>query len=601
MVAPFHVDSGDRAAARIAGLVRRRLESRLPKGEAMMVRADSTEEPLLRAGFLPGASLGERELALLARHTRADEVVVGRVRRRDAQFEVEAALVLPRDWRRRQPFARYTAASAEAAADSLVRRLVGARTQLTGLRRCENNARTGRRAAAVAEAQQAIARYAPAALARLCLAEIMITNGTDIPAALRLATEVLAQDTASVIAATIKAQAHTALGHREASAAWARVLALRADSLELATTAAEELLRLDHAAAAAALPRVRGLHPDAAEPRRQHFRALYLVGAWAAAAPLGDSLDAGDDLFRDDPAMTRRLVDAHLQSGDTITAVARAATGIRRHPSDDQLYGRYAELIEIERARAIPRGLGLFPASDILRLLQARVARASGNSADEKAALAAVLTLQPQDVPVALRLSELWWSEGQPDSALQVLGRAPRAGDHTDLLRATALGRGQTLLRTMSAATPARAIQLAVAFVGLADSVRSAPDSRALLVAGLLHSATRRLSLAAETRACPAAREGGAELSWADSLLRVPANGAAEVALDELIEAHRRLQEYATQALAQWCTEPATIPPPTDPSGTARQHAAAPTQEGRPTRGRPPHPSHLPSAVTAPR
>lgn len=555
LVAPFTVDALDRAGLRVGTLVHRKLGARLPRAETFLVREDSVLVPLRRAGFVVGDQIAPEELNVLARRARADEIVIGSVRRDGSQLHVDAALLLARDWRRRQPLGRVTAASADAAADSIVRRLLGARTQLTGLRRCENHARTGNRPAAIAEGRRAIALFPESTLARLCVAEVLVTDSAQLSEVRRLAEDVLFRDSTSVVAATLHAQALSGLRVPSAADAWHRVLSLGADSLDLASAAIEQLLHLRPNAAADWLPRLRVLHEASAVLRRQHFRSHYFTAEWVAAAALGDSLDQQDGAFRSDPTAALRLIQSHLGAGDTVRAIARAAESVGRHPTEPSLYVRYADLVQAEQGPVISRGIRRFPDDRLMRVLQARMARMLGDVELERAALTAATSSDSPDAAASLRLAELWWASGQGDSALAALRRAPRATAIRGTVRRTALARGQAMLRVLGTTPSTDSVRLAAAFVVLADSLQSGPDSRALLVVAELHALARRLSEAVAAASCSDAQRSATAVTTMDSLLRLDSDSTGNGPMADLRTTHAQMAVYVTHTLQRLCGE----------------------------------------------
>jgi tetratricopeptide (TPR) repeat protein len=242
--------------------------------------------------------------------------------------------------------------------------------------------------------------------------------------------EVLALDTANTYAAVIRAEALES-EHRpsEAAAQWSRVYIMQPDSLLLGVSIVEALLRLQKPAAALT---------DA--------RELAALAHWKEAAALGDSLERDDAAFRADSNYTTRHIEALRQSGDTLAALECSVRGVRRYPTDSRIYLQYLQLLGVESAVALPRGLAKFPDVPELFVLAASTARKTGN---RTAAIRAGLEAIKRDSSLTqqyLQISELLLEDNRPDSALKILARAPRTSEQSELLRGYAIGRGVTLL-----------------------------------------------------------------------------------------------------------------------------------------------------------
>ena len=553
LVAPFRTSGADpklgrRAAERLRTFLQRRVDRR----EAYVFGDDSSEVILERAGFQPGDPVPDEDVVIVARRLRADEVVVGSATAVPGGVELRAELLLVRDPRRRQPLPPVRGADAHAAADSLSTLLLRARVQHPRLRRCENLSRDGRPRDAAREAEAGIREYPASTLLPLCLAELMIGTSGAHDSALTLAERVLARDSASIIAAVVRAQALELAGRAEdAASGWARVLALRGDSLELAVIGVERLLQLRRPLLAAeAVPRLLEQHPGDAWLRRQLFRAQHELARWEPAAALGDSLEATDAEFRADSNFAVRHVEALRWVGDTLAAVSKSARAARQHPGDARLYLQYVQLVGAEQGVALARGLARFPHEAPFRLLAAQSARASGDRAVERASLAAAVAADPTLAQGHLRIAELWFLDGVVDSAVAAVVRAPRAGAGAETVRAYALARGVQLLRAATDSAPA-SYRAPVALIALADSIDSRDDSRGLLAAAGLQGARSELVVAARGGGCDGLRR--AETGLTDVAAVLARGVGAGSAADELRQAQAALQAAVRESHRRSC------------------------------------------------
>jgi tetratricopeptide (TPR) repeat protein len=542
LVAPLHGDQ--RLARKFAVALRTRIAKLSNKRELYVLDGDTTENVLEFAGYQPDTVIDGSALRDLAHLLRADEVVVGTVRAtRAGPVEVTAVLTLVRDLRLRQPLAHVKAATLPAAADSLALEIVRARSQLVGLRRCENAARESQGARAVEEARRAVAGYPRSTLARTCLATELAATGASADTVARISAEVLAVDSLNIVAAVLHAEALVALKRsHDAAVDWGRVVALRPDSLELGLTSVEWILQLhEPALALSAARRLLAQANGDLRVRRLIFRAYSAQPDYAQAAALGDSLDAEDTDFRDDSILAASHVVALRAVGDTLGAIVRVARAVKRHPGDPILYIEYLQLVAGENSTAFHRGLERFPDMPDFRVLAATQARATGNAASELASLREAVRLDSAMTRGYLRIAELWFAQRQPDSAVATLARAPRSGDSADLLRSYSVGRAMQVLR--AAAPTVETFHTTIALFAIADSVESKDDTRSLLAAVTMQLAQRELENASTTHDCAGTREAAKVLVWADAALR---GGVGEgSSADELKDAYAKLSTAA--------------------------------------------------------
>lgn len=563
LVAPLHADGSNRVARQVAGGLRTRIARLSPRRELFVVGSDTVESLLENSGFRADTVLNEVQTLVLARQMRADEVVVGRVVSRPGVVEVHATLRLMRDWRLRQPLPLVRATSPGAAADTLARYVVAARSQMVGLRRCENFAREGKLRDAARSAEAAIAEYPASTLARNCLAIVLPFNEAPADSVRKVTGAILAHDSLNVVAAVMHAQSLTTLERNDDAAhAWMRVLALRPDSLTLGLNVVEYLLRLQQPTLALeGATKLIARHPDEPRFRRQVFRAHVALSAWPAVAALGDSLDVLDPEFRDDSSYAIRHVRALRVIGDTLGALAKSARVVKQHPGDVGLYLQYLQIVNGENTAALARGLAHFPGSSELHVLAARAAVTAGKRRDAIASLSAAVGSDPFLLQGFLQIAELWFEEGQPDSALAAIARAPRTGA-TDLLRAYTIARGRQMIREASDTMP-QGWQRAISLFALADTLDSQSDTRALLAAASLQLARSEYVIATQVKACPEVSRASAALDLSSATLdRGVGEGSSAT---ELFEAYGALRAAVDHAVKILC------PPPPGDSGSTRR------------------------------
>jgi hypothetical protein len=549
LVAPFETTN-----RRLSRAVERGARSRLARAanrrEVRIVGSDTIESSLRHAGYTDDVKMGVGETRVLSRLLRADEVVVGAVVGRGNVVEVQAQIVLPRDWRLRQPLPLIRARTPAAAADTLSQYVMRARAQMLGLRRCENAMRVEDHARAIKSAEEAVLTYSASTLARTCLAVALRLNGTTSDSVIRVADAVLERDSLSIIAAVVRARSLS--GSDGAVPAWDYVLRLRPDSLDLAISAVEEMLRLQSAERA-----LRGalhlatVHTEDMRVRRLAFRAYIALSRWKEAAVLGDSLDWQDVAFRSDSSYAIRHIEALRLSGDTLSAISKSARSVKEFPGDKSLYLQYAQLVKAEDGAVFPRGLVLFPDASELHVLAAREAVAAGKRRDALASLGAAVQADTSLTQGFLQIADLWFNENAPDSAVAAIARAPRGGTRAELVRTYAIARGRQMIRAVDD-TAFAVWQRAITLFSIADSVDSREDTRSLLTAAHLQLARGALVVGAKTRDCPNANRATDALAIAMSLLQ---RGVGEGAsAEQLREAYDQMLPIAESATKSYCS-----------------------------------------------
>lgn len=566
VVVPFRADSMPGLpgiAHDISDDTRNRLGTLLDEREVEVLANYHLNAVLVRSDYRRNADLSDIETRLVASKLRADEIVLGRVRRDGRTLVVDARLARIRNWTMQQPLPTVRGASAQATADALATEVVRARAQLPGLRRCENALARADLATAAREAEAAIRAYPRAVIARDCLMAALQDGSTGADSLLRVADATLGLDSTNTFAEVARAQALEALRRsREAVRQWSALWTQHYDSLSLGVTIVEALLRLQEPQTALADARaLERRFSDTPELRRLRFRAFSQLRQYHDAARLGDSLDLADPVFRADSAYAIRHIEALRQVSDTLAALEAGVRALRRFPGDGRLYLTYLQILGGEQTAALPRGLARFPDVPELRLLAAREARRAGNRQvairETRAALARDSTL---GAPY-FALADLLLEEHHPDSAVQVLQAAPRTGDHAETLRSYALARGVQLLRAAADTAPARQ-RAALALLLLADSVASREDSRTIVAAASLQMARALLIEALRTNACP-------DVQRADDMLAVAAAVIARgltagTSGDEIAAASAALRTATTEARATRCRTSAPDHIPSD-------------------------------------
>jgi len=556
LVAPFETDGAPRLARQLERGTRARLARVAFRRELRVVGSDTIEAALRYAGFRDDVRLGEGDAMLLSRLFRADELVIGAVQTKGGIIEVRAQVMLPRDRRLRQPLPVIRAATTALAADTLAQHVTRARVQMVGLRRCENAVGVDDLPRATKAAEAAVALYPRSTLARTCLTVALRQSGADPDSVNKVADAVLAIDSLNIIAAVVRARSLAQQKSGAAVDAWDRVVRLRPDSLDLAIAGVEELLRMQEAARAVDACRLLAeVHRGEMRVRRLAFRGYIALSRWKDAAALGDSLDYEDTAFRSDSSYAIRHIEALRLSADTLSALSKSARSVKEYPGDLSIYLQYVQLVKGEGLAVFPRGLALFPGSSDLHVLAAREAVAAGKKREALASLEHAVLADTALTQGFLQMAELWLGEQQPDSAIAVIARAPRAGPRSELLRTYAIARGRQMIRE----TPDTAFVIwrrALNLFSIADSVDSRDDTRGLIAASNLQLARGALVVASKSRDCPNATRASDALGVTAAMLELGV-GDGESA-GQLRQAYDGMRPIAETAIKRFC--PATPP-----------------------------------------
>src|SRR5205085_3589702 len=128
------------------------------------------------SGFPTTEALNMNDARALAQLLRGDVFLIGQVVKDTAGYRVDAQYVLTRDQSLVQPLVSAHVNKPEQAAGAISKAFQDAQKAFTAERNCVNLARDGKYDQAKAEAQKGIAAYPNTTLARICLANVLVTQ-----------------------------------------------------------------------------------------------------------------------------------------------------------------------------------------------------------------------------------------------------------------------------------------------------------------------------------------------------------------------------------------------------------------------------------------
>lgn len=513
---------------------------------------------LEEAGYNPDSVLMPGEMRSLAREYRTDEYVIGQVVTGPGRtVRLGGYLVLTRDSTLRQPIPMIERPDLDAAAEAFGTEVLRARAQLVPERRCENALRSGKPAAAAAAAQEGIRAYPQAAIARICLLRAYEELGERPDSLLRVARVLLAVDSASTRGWQAMAEGFDQQGHRDsAGQAWRRAASLeRHDAAAIGRIVMALMSDGNDSIAKPFIIEAVKEHPDDKHLAGLHWRVLLATADWANAVRAGEALRRMDDAYETQPEYFLRMATAYRNLNEPVRAVATAAEGVTRHPSDRDLYLFYTQLVMSEGDTALARGLERFPDDGKLLALDAQLRRRRG---DLQGALAATRRAIARDSTLVhgnLQLAQAFIDVGQPDSALVALAQGLRSATDSSLTAQFALARGNALYQGASASHRRADFELALRYVQLSDRLSPSANAGFLIGSAAFGVAQLASTEAAGARSCERATSADSNLVLAETQLARYGQVAPEAA-KQFLEYAGQLHPYVTQQVQLFCTGP---------------------------------------------
>jgi tetratricopeptide (TPR) repeat protein len=553
LVVPAFRGSDRGMAGKATDIVRNRLAGAFPKGELKVISAGDVDDWLRRSGFEENAVLSEGELREMAKKFRVDERVTGTVTRAEGRVRVDAALTLVRDLRLTQPIVAEGATVGEAA-ELVAKEAVSARRQFVAQRQCENGIREGKLSNATAAAASAIANYARAVPARLCLLGALAKLGVSPDSVIAVAQAVLAVAPRNAIALDHLAQAFDAQGKPAAAApVWVRLLATDSTNAELIERVVTALSRGGSAAVAQPIiDRGSDEHADNLILLKLRWLVHLATNDWKGAIDAGEKLMTRDPSSQTDPEFHVRLANAYRSDSQPARALGVAATAVSKFPKDAPAYIAYIQLLRAEGEAALPRGLSAFPESPELNVLAAQNYKTSGNAAGALAATRRALAANPRLPHGYLQLAQLQLDVGDVDSAYASIELAPKYGESASTTAQFALARGNTMYKAATASQRRDDFQRAMRFLALAAKLAPTAEAKFLLGASALSISQSAANEAPATKSCDLSKLAESNLTEAEINL-VGGGAAAPDAAKQYLDYVAKLRPYVADQIKSFC------------------------------------------------
>ncbi len=465
-----------------ADAVRSHMTSEFPFKQVYVLPKQDINATLEASGFPTADALQPHDARALANLLRADEYVTGSATKTATGYKVEGALVLARDNALVQPLGSYDAAKVDQAAGMVSKELKEARKQLEFEKKCINAARDNKFDAAIGFAKEGITAYPKATLARICLANVLVSQKASNDEQLKIAREIVAIDPRSRPGLALLATAYRAANQPDSS-----VLALTA---LLATDPSNPRLQKDVIDAVASMA-----NPAAARPIIDSAVALnpgdpeLLALRWKILGAVKDykaMFVQGEELVKLDTSLA-----------DTTYFIRTTAA----YAADSQ---------QQKSAEFAAKGLVKFPNQPTLTFQQIIALRAAGQGQQALEALTKALGAKvPVENGAFLRLT-LLKDLNRNDEIVPAARDLVVAGDTSTTIRQMVVGIGQQQSNAAAKSGSADDYALAIKTLLYADSISKGQTKQQagfLLGSTYVRFAQVKLQAAQAGKSCPLAKE----------------------------------------------------------------------------------------------
>ncbi len=505
MVAVFR--SADKTSGvRAADALRDRIANDFTLKQLYVLPKNDINANLEASGFPTNEALAAHDARALGQQLRADEYIVGTVSNAGGQTKVDAQMVLTRDNSLTQPLGSYQVGKADQAASQISREFQAAQRAFAEERTCVNSARDKKFAEAEAAARRGIAAYPKSTLARICLANIYVTqrdadttNAARTRAyndsALTMSREILGLDPLSRPALTIQYAGLQAAGKRDSATG----VLLRLVAADPTNTRLREQVINEYAAngqAASAIPLVNQLVSD--NPGDPNYLQLQTRVKLAAKDYKG-AVTSFQELARTDTATatadlySRVAIGARIDSQPQVAAQL-LAQAVRRFPNNGGLLSDYADALA-----------------------------ASGQTQQALDLLNRTAQSNPKTPGLYTAQANLYMQLKRPDDAFKALQQAQANGDSASSVADAAVNLGATAYQAASASKAVADYQRAISILEFANKTATTPRGQFFLGVASLGLGGQLLQEAQKSRSCESVT--AARTAFNVAQLNLPAGG----------------------------------------------------------------------------
>jgi tetratricopeptide (TPR) repeat protein len=539
-----------------ADIVRDRVAGAFSRSELKVISAGDVDDWLRRSGFEQNAELSEGELKELAKKFRADERITAVVTPAAERVRIDALLTPVRDSRLSQPVTAIGATVNEAA-ESAAKEIIAARRQLIPLRQCENALRSGSVAEAASFAAAAIAAYANAVPARLCLLNTLSHMQVPPDSIVHVAQAVLDIAPANPIALGDLAGALDIEGKTsEAAPVWVRLLATDSSSEDVLKRVVNALSAGGNAAMAQPIiDRGTAEHQDNLELLKLRWLVHLATSDWKGAVEAGEKMLELDRSAGAEPDFYARLARAYREDSQPARALAVAGMGVAKFPKDAALDLVYLQMLRAENDVALARALVAFPDNAEVHVLAAQSLKSQGNAAGALSETKQALQLNPKLPHGFIQVARLEMDAGRPDSAYAAIESAPKYGESRVTAGQTAFALGGTLYKSAAASQKREDFQRAMRFFSLALTLAPSPDVKFYIGASALSISQSAATEASTAKSCDLSKLADESLTEAEINL-ASGGGAAPDEAKRLLDHLAQLRPYVADEIKSFCGKP---------------------------------------------
>ncbi len=505
--------------------MRKRIGRVISNKDVYLIPREDMLGMLENSGFPVDVPLEPHDARALASALRADEYVTGRVNKSDSGFTLTANLVLTRDNTLQQPLGTFSAPKLNDAVELLAEELKIARAQLPFEQSCVNAAREQNWAAAKAAAEEGIAAYPKAVLARTCLATVMQNQEASQEELLKVSSEIVALAPRSRAGLAIKAEAFRQLDKPDSAivtlttllSAYPNDARLQKEVIDAISSFGDP--RIARPIVEEAVER----NPGDADLLRLRWLILLAVGDYKEAFTAGDDLVRLDTAFAD-TAYFLKTAAAYAADSQAQKAAEVTARGVAKFPTHP---GLNRDLVVNLRTSGQNQ--------QALEVLQR--AMNSGVEVEQGGLLNVLLTLDVRG----------------PDAAMTMARGVVAKGDSS--VGPVVLQIAKTVFDSATSAKSQEGYDRAIPMLAYADSLaKGEVKEQAKFLYGYanLLSAQGRITASAESRNCEEAKTGKNQLIEAQ--INLPAGGRfAPEQVPQLMGNVMQLDQYADQVIAAIC------------------------------------------------
>jgi tetratricopeptide (TPR) repeat protein len=485
------------------------------------------------SGYPCDQPLAPMDAKNLGQLLRADEFVQGSVSKTSVGFRYEMRLVLVRDISLVQPLEPVEGANLTVTSGLFTRELQAARQQLEGEQKCVAAGRQGKFGDAVAAAREGIKTFPKATIARVCLAQSMVSLKAPPDSIIAVTSEILAVDPSDRTALSLSGQAYA---DKKKIAIDERTAALAAmDTVKLA--AAGRLVNEYEQQAIERWTRLISLDPTNTREVDEVVRQIAASANPRVAKPIIDTVVAQNP---GDPQLLHLqwLIDLAVRDWKAAIGTGEAMVKLDTALADTNYFTRMVAAYDADSqpqkaVEVVSRGVERFPANCGLGMLLAQMQRRAGQTQQAVASTYKVIKACPKDPLPYRQLIQAYIELNQPDSAMLAIRQSAAAGDSAAFLANYSLSEGNKWYKRGAAAkgnadsTTARDIfAMAMRYLTLSDSLTATPTAKFLLGVSAFQIAISALQEASKSKSCDLAKVGQQNFTIAQ--INLPSGGSVD-------------------------------------------------------------------------